>query len=182
MLYLGIDPGRSGGWGLLSDLGVILGSGPLSVDSPRELFDLFTGLVDFAGQSFPVEQLSALLERVHSLPSQGHVGAFTFGKNVGHVEMGLAAAGISYNHVSPLKWQNAMDARTGGDKRVSRARAIQLFPNHGKITHAIADALLIAEYHRRTRGAILPLSGGLNGKETETPRSTPRPSGAAPRR
>ena len=167
MLYLGIDPGKSGGWALLDERGVVVGSASLAVDAPRELFDAFLAIVDHA--TTDGQALTALLERVHSLPSQGHVGAFTFGKNVGHCEMALAAAGISYNHVSPIKWQNTMDARTGGDKRVSRARAIQLFPNHPKITHAIADALLIAEYHRRTHGA-LPLSGGLNGQASNAPR------------
>jgi len=38
---------------------------------------------------------------------------------------------------------------TGGDKNVSKRRAQELFPEI-KITHAIADALLIAEYARRT--------------------------------
>jgi hypothetical protein len=35
-----------------------------------------------------------------------------------------------------------------GDKNVTKRRAQQLFPQL-KVTHAIADALLIAEYGRR---------------------------------
>ena len=37
-----------------------------------------------------------------------------------------------------------------GDKNVTKSRAQELFPEL-KITHAIADALLIAEYGRRVR-------------------------------
>jgi hypothetical protein len=41
-----------------------------------------------------------------------------------------------------------MRCLTKGDKNVSKARAQELFPAL-KITHATADALLIAEYGRR---------------------------------
>jgi hypothetical protein len=62
------------------------------------------------------------------------------------------AAGIPYDLVLPVKWQTAMSCRTKGDKNVSKARAQQLFPDV-KVTHAIADALLIAEFCRRVRGS-----------------------------
>jgi hypothetical protein len=41
-----------------------------------------------------------------------------------------------------------MQCLTGGDKNISKRRAQELFPSL-KITHAVADALLIAEYGRR---------------------------------
>jgi hypothetical protein len=42
-----------------------------------------------------------------------------------------------------------MGCLTKGDKNVSKSRAQELFPSI-KVTHAIADALLIAEHNRRT--------------------------------
>jgi hypothetical protein len=62
--------------------------------------------------------------------------------------MALTAAGIPFERVTPQKWQKAMGCMTKGDKNVSKRRAQELFPQL-KITHAIADALLIAEYGRK---------------------------------
>jgi hypothetical protein len=61
----------------------------------------------------------------------------------------LTGEEFPFEEVSPQKWQKAMGCMTKGDKNVSKAKAQQLFPQL-KITHAIADALLIAEYARRT--------------------------------
>ncbi|MCQ9208866.1 MAG: hypothetical protein NG712_05760, partial [Omnitrophica bacterium] len=79
---------------------------------------------------------------------QGVRSAFTFGKNMGWWEGVLVALQIPFQRVYPLKWQTFMSCRTGGNKNISKARAQELFPKI-KVTHAIADALLIAEYGRR---------------------------------
>jgi hypothetical protein len=42
---------------------------------------------------------------------------------------------------------------TKGDKHISKQRAQQLFPS-AKVTHAIADALLLAEYCGRVHRGI----------------------------
>lgn len=55
---------------------------------------------------------------------------------------------IPFDEVAPVKWQTAMQCRTGGDKNISKRRASELFPGV-RLTHAIADALLLAEYARR---------------------------------
>lgn len=81
---------------------------------------------------------------------QGVVSAYTFGFGTGIIYGVLASLRIPFEEVSPLKWQTAMGCRTGGNKNISKAKAQQLFP-HLKVTHANADALLIAEYCRRTR-------------------------------
>ena len=64
--------------------------------------------------------------------------------------MALIAAGIPFETVTPAKWQGAMGCRTKGDKNVTKRKAQDLFPGV-KVTHAIADALLIAEWGRRQR-------------------------------
>lgn len=139
MIYIGIDPGVSGGVAWLSDSGVYQGAAKM----PQTDADILALLRQFEG-----DKAVAVLERVHSMPKQGHNGAFTFGRNYGAVQMALAATGIPFDLVTPQKWQQVMGCRTKGDKNVSKRRAQQLFPGR-QVTHAIADALLIAEFCRR---------------------------------
>jgi hypothetical protein len=81
---------------------------------------------------------------------------FKFGVHFGKLKMALTSSGISYEAVAPSKWQRKMGCLSGGDKKVTREKAIELFPKvniHGSgvraPTHAVADALLIAEYGRK---------------------------------
>lgn len=81
---------------------------------------------------------------------QGSVGTFTFGQGYGFLRGCLRTAGIEFASVRPQDWQTLVGCRTRGDKNVSKRRAIELFPSvEKKITHATADAFLIAEYGRR---------------------------------
>ena len=59
--------------------------------------------------------------------------------------MALTAAGISFERIRPQVWQKSLGCMTGGDKNITKRRAQELFPQL-KITHATADALLIAYY------------------------------------
>lgn len=61
--------------------------------------------------------------------------------------MVLVGIGIPFEERVPRVWQKIMGCLTGGDKNVSKARAQQLFPQI-KVTHAIADSLLIASAAR----------------------------------
>lgn len=54
---------------------------------------------------------------------------------------------FAYKEVTPTSWQRKHNCLTKGDKNVSKAKAMELFPKH-KITHQSADAMLIAEYGR----------------------------------
>jgi hypothetical protein len=92
--------------------------------------------------------VKAYIEGVNAMPGQGVVSTFKFGMNYGLWQGILVALKIPFERVYPLKWQTAMSCRTGGNKNISKARAQELFPRI-KVTHAIADALLIAEYGRR---------------------------------
>ena len=91
-----------------------------------------------------------MVEKVASSPQMGVTSAFTFGKGYGFLCGILTALGVPWEQVTPQKWQKAMGCLSGGDKNKTKARAQQLFPNL-KITHAVADALLIAEYCKRVR-------------------------------
>jgi Holliday junction resolvasome RuvABC endonuclease subunit len=144
MNYLGIDPGKSGALAIVDSDGKHVDH----IKLIETLDDVWSWLVEhhFAGNGISF----AVLEKVHAMPRQGVSSTFKFGQSFGACEALLTAAGVRHELVTPAKWQQAMGCRTKGDKNVSKRRAQQLWPKV-KITHANADALLIAEYARRLR-------------------------------
>ena len=138
-LHLGIDPGINGGIAFIPSTGT-----PWAHKMPETDKDLMELLRDATS----IAQAKALIELVHSSPQMGVKSAFTFGEGYGRLQMALTALGIPYERVRPAMWQKAMGCLTKGDKNVSKRRAQELFPDI-KVTHAIADALLIAEFNRR---------------------------------
>jgi hypothetical protein len=148
MTTIGIDPGINGGIAWIT-------SGKLCVEKmPDTLQDLWELIQDIrycemANPRFPNEhRCHAYLEQVHSSPQMGVKSAFTFGNGYGHLEMALTAAGIPFERVRPQVWQKEMGCLTKGDKNVSKRKAQELFPST-KVTHAIADSMLIAAYGRK---------------------------------
>ncbi len=138
MNFLGVDPGKLGGIALISDGVAEAWKMP---ETEHDVFAIFMGL--------PKVPTYGLLERVASSPQMGVVSAFTFGRGYGFLVACLLAANIPSELITPRKWQSKLGCLTKGDKNVSKRKAQQLFP-HLKITHHTADALLIAEYARRT--------------------------------
>lgn len=158
MFYIGIDPGASGGIAIIDDRGVVVETRKMP-DTDRDLWDMIHGygmeqfLYGLEGKGKGPTR--AVLEKVNAgvfgKPGQrmGVTSAFTFGIGVGRLRMALIAAGIPFDEVLPMKWQTVMACRSGGNKNITKSRAQQLFPRT-EVTHAIADALLLAEYGRRT--------------------------------
>ena len=142
---IGIDPGVSGAVAILSLDKEKVMYYPFSKYTEHELCCIMK-TADNAGAYM------CHLEKVHSMPKQGVSSVFTFGKNFGWYIGMLDALQISYDFITPQRWQQSMSCRSGGDKNVTKRRAQQLFPKI-KVTHAIADALLIAENLRRNEAA-----------------------------
>lgn len=139
MIILGIDPGQSGAIAMLRG-SPVEGIGFAKLDlTEKDISDYF---------AYQDKPSFAYIEKVHSMPKQGVASSFKFGKNYGFLRGCLIALGIPFEEVTPQAWQKAMGCMSRGDKNVTKAKAQQLFPDI-KITHAIADALLIAEYGRR---------------------------------
>lgn len=90
----------------------------------------------------------AIYESVHSMPKQGVASSFTFGSSFGFLRGILSAHNIRRDKVTPQKWQTFLKCKTGGNKNISKRKAQELFPKV-KVTHQIADALLLAEYARQ---------------------------------
>lgn len=146
MIYIGVDPGASGGIARISEEPG--GAHRVSVVAmPLTDVDIYMALLGMRGDRDP-GQIVAAIEQVHAFPRQGVASTWKFGVNFGALRMALVAAHIPFTEVSPLKWQNALGCRSRGDKNITKARAQELFPGL-TVTHAVADALLLAEYGRR---------------------------------
>jgi hypothetical protein len=149
---IGIDPGLGGGIALLND------AGHTAMKMPETEYDLFDFMSQHAeGEYFQGEAPVVFVEKVNAGPKMGSSAAFKFGQNVGGIRMACLAAGLRIEYVTPQKWQREFGLIVKGrglgqddtaKKNRNKARAQELFPGI-KITHAIADALLIAEYGRR---------------------------------
>ena len=147
MTIIGIDPGKNGGIAWIADGKPCVEKMPETAADLWELIGDILGPIGWAVQSNGL-MFTAYVEQVHSSPQMGVKSAFTFGQGFGQLEMALTAAGIPFHRVRPQAWQKSLGCLTGGDKNVSKRRAQELFPSL-KVTHATADALLIAEYGRR---------------------------------
>ncbi len=136
---MGIDPGKSGGCAILEVSGSVIEVFKFGDLTPQDL----------AHKMRPYQQVKmAYIEKVHSMPGQGVRSVFTFGQNYGMLLGVLAAFRFATTHVAPQVWQKYLQCMSKGNKNVTKQRAQELFPAE-KITHAVADALLIAEYGRR---------------------------------
>tara|TARA_R100001129_G_scaffold65571_1_gene44768 strand:- start:4400 stop:4846 length:447 start_codon:yes stop_codon:yes gene_type:complete len=138
-MYLGIDPGKSGGVAVVNAEGGMAWKIP---DTERDLWELL--------KKQQPSVTFGIIEKVHSSPQMGVRSAFTFGQSYGTLRGMLVALEIPFDEVSPVKWMTHLSCRTKGDKNVTKRKAQQLFPDL-KVTHATADALLLAEYCRQRR-------------------------------
>ena len=145
--FIGCDPGQAGG------IAIIYPNGDASAfpmpETERDLLDLLREL------SALYTDMRAAVESVHSMPKQGVASSFKFGMGYGGLRMAVMACGFPVRYVTPQAWQKELQCLTAGDKMVAVRRAQELFPSFdwpktkcGKL--AIADALLIAEWLRRS--------------------------------
>lgn len=146
MIFVGIDPGASGGFGWITTRGALCAKAP---DTERDSWEILQRLADTREVERPgFVPVFAVIEHVHSMPKQGVSSSFKFGRSYGFLRGCLIASGIPFEEATPQRWQKELGCLTKGDKNVSKRRAQQLFPLL-KVTHAVADALLLAEYARR---------------------------------
>ena len=174
-IYLGIDPGASGG---LAEIGVAQRQYCKVVAMPGTERDIWEWIEErMVGV--------AVIEKVHAMPGNGVSGMFKFGMGYGGLRMALIAAGIPFEEVTSQAWLRALgipfrkphtkvrqveikkgknkgklrEERYGGEtdtefKNRLKAKAQQLFPGI-QVTLKTADALLIALYCRRKHEGTL---------------------------
>jgi crossover junction endodeoxyribonuclease RuvC len=157
MIVIGIDPGQSGGIAWIEPAFVtprVAGAAKM----PETEHDVCEHLRDLAKRQG--EPVLVVVELVTPMPKQGLGSTWKFGQHYGMLRGILAALGWRYQLVTAGKWQKALGCLTHGDKNISKAAAQRLFPEL-KITHATADALLLAYYATRTLDAS-PAGAALN--------------------
>lgn len=154
--FVGVDPGASGGIGVLHNR---LVQAYIVPESDTDLFYILEDLRDAAKGN-----LVACLEQVSSSPQMGVTSAFSFGKSYGRITYALIAAKIPFTLVRPQIWQRNLGIKPRDKKETQsqfkhrlRMFAQRLFPNFflwkkpKSLTHqlAICDSLLLAENCRR---------------------------------
>jgi hypothetical protein len=155
-LFIGIDPGTSGGLAWLSSSP---GTGPAARSMPATERETWEWIKEHDVGMAVGWTSFCVIEKVQGYIGGAHPGSamFKFGQSYGGLLMALTAAEIPFEAVTPQVWQKALgipsrvkDETKEAWKRRLKVIAERLFPSV-KVTLATADALLIAEYCRRKR-------------------------------
>jgi hypothetical protein len=152
LLHVGVDPGLSGAIAILdADSNVVLLS-DLPVSRDKSLAWIDGGeLQSLVLRALQGRRAVATIERVSSRPAQGIASAFQFGLGYGSVLSVLQALHISLSFVTPAGWKKFYGL--GADKKAALFKARLSYPTAELhlVKHSDrAEALLIAEYGRRT--------------------------------
>lgn len=169
-VYVGIDPGAEGAFGLLcgglyacADIPVVrvARSGKTKAGNART-----TGAYDHTEIVRAFKKLNPLKDRVVAAlevaqvqvrgKGTGAYGGYRVGIAYGMWPLFLVQKGYRLVETPPAVWKKAMRLSSGGapaDKNKSRLMALKLWPNadlHRAKDHDRAEAMLLAEYARRT--------------------------------
>lgn len=159
-IIIGFDPGKTGGLVAIDEDGMFRGYHRITTigAASRNRIDGRAISCWLAEWEDPGQRI-LVAERVSSMPTDGGVQAFSFGKALGTV-LGIAEAlGMAITEVAPVDWQKVM--LRGHKRNPKPARkascalvAGDLFPELApllrvKANWGLADAALIGEYHRR---------------------------------
>lgn len=139
--FLGIDPGKSGAIAVLDDKGAIEQVYDMPVVGGQVSGVLLCDIIDSIAVDMDDDllvDLTAVVEQVHSMPRQGVVSSFDFGKSYGIVVGVLAATRIRTEYVTPNRWKKAL--RLTADKEQARRRALDLWPDHAHLFARKKDA------------------------------------------
>lgn len=169
MIYLGIDPGKEGAIAFIDTGAAETGEVPVWYEpmplvksaKGRDEYDL-RGILDRLEIALEGQQAFATVEKLQPMPlaKGGTIANFNRGMAHGWAWM-LAALELPYQLVSPQAWQKVMHAGTPGEdtKQRSVIAAQRLFPavsltpgRRVKPHDGIAEALLLADFGRRTHG------------------------------
>lgn len=146
---IGIDPGKSGGIAIFNGDDLVGANPmPLTADGKVDARALYRMISRYAPEV-------CVLEKVHSMPSQGVKSMFTFGEGYGAVQAVLALAEVPIVYVTPQAWKaqvlKGYDYK--GNKLASVAFVTHRFPKfdptpHGcRVPHlGIVDAICIGLY------------------------------------
>tara|TARA_R100000781_G_scaffold14941_2_gene12307 strand:+ start:3908 stop:4405 length:498 start_codon:yes stop_codon:yes gene_type:complete len=150
-MYIGIDPGKSGGICSIEDNRIRANKCPDSVQGMAELFK------DILEDTSP-KDVFLYIEKVWAMPHDGKSSIFTFGQNYGQWEGVIASFNIIPIYVTPSTWMKHHEVQKGLKKQERKnilKQMAQEFINSdnyisyqwkGVATLATADAIMLAKY------------------------------------
>lgn len=164
MRIAGIDPGISGGVGLIE------AQAPFALASLVACIDIPT-VGEGAKRRVDASALArwitankpdiAFIERAQAMPKQGSSSGFLYGRAVGAVEATFLCMGVPVQFVEASMWKKRFNLR-GKDKEAARQMAIHAFPKtvqfERKKDHNRAESVLIALYGAELPSATRPVA------------------------
>lgn len=144
MIYIGVDPGKKGGYAVIDG----------------DAVDVFpwddSSFIDNMADAVNCGTCVACVEKVGAHPGQGVTSMFTFGQGYGYILGVLAALGVGVQLVPPGTWKKEFSL-IGKDKAASVEVCKRLFPGVNllpnercwKDSDGMAEALLLACYAQR---------------------------------
>lgn len=145
MIYIGVDPGKKGGYAWIWD-------GKVTVHP----WDDETFVQDMHMLFLCDDKPIVAVEKVGAMPGQGVTSMFSFGQSYGFILGVFAAFGIGYQLVPPTVWKREFGLlHTGKQGSVEVCKrlfpGVSLLPTERcrKESDGMSDALCLAEYARR---------------------------------
>lgn len=152
MIYIGIDPGKKGGYAMI-------------VDDPKGSYvkaypwddAAFVEEMRRIGLKLenPTGCVVAAVEQVNAMPGQGVTSMFSFGKSYGYILGVLGALNIPFQTVRPHEWKKAFGLNSSKQKSIEVCH--RLFPEIAlkrtdrcrTESDGLAESALIALYAKR---------------------------------
>jgi len=145
-VYIGIDPGKSGGICVLEDEFAKAYPCPYDVKDMALLFAMAISISE-------TKTVVAYIEKVWARPHDAKGSIWKFAENYGMWKGIAGSYEIDLNEVSPQKWMKYYEIpkmEKSARKRYLRDKARSMYPDLKKVTLKTADAILIATYGKET--------------------------------
>ena len=147
MMYMGIDPGYSGAWGLIDHNGKYQSCGDML---HNEKHILTRAVIAEMSQAIDRQDVEIVIESVHSMPGQGVSSSFKFGMAFGAAIAMAERFNCPWHFVTPQMWKKDLGLTSDKDESLAMARDLfPIAPLTRKKDGGRAEALLIAEWLRR---------------------------------
>ena len=145
-IYIGIDPGKSGGLCVIEDDFIKAYPCPATVVDMGLLFAMAISVNS-------TKKVTAYIEKVWSRPTDGRASIWKFAENYG-TWLGIAGAyEIELQTVAPQTWMKYFETpklEKTRRKRYLKDKAKSMYPDIKKVSLKTADAILIATYAKET--------------------------------
>jgi crossover junction endodeoxyribonuclease RuvC len=163
MFIVGIDPGKNGGIVSLTNGKITtIVSMPANIDELWRHF-LYLGFPNMLKK----EDTHVWIEQVHSMPTDGHVGAFSFGHHLGILDTILDRLCFNVNRARPSTWmlyfglrRQDKESKYDYKKRICDFARRKANSRKSAITLKTCDAFLIALYGYNQMRALKKSEGG----------------------